>query len=61
MAIPNSYACCVFRASVVAVDANTGTELWQKYTVLDNGGKPARYSGGPVGQPPAIDPERGVL
>ena len=50
MAIPNSYACCVFRGSVVAVDANRGKELWQKYTVLDNGGKPARYSGGQIGR-----------
>src|SRR5690348_1939031 len=32
LAIPNTYACCVFRGSVVAVDANTGKVLWKTYT-----------------------------
>jgi polyvinyl alcohol dehydrogenase (cytochrome) len=61
LAIPNSYPCCTFRGSVVAVDANTGKKLWQTYTLPDNGGKTGGYSGNPVWQPPAIDPERGVL
>lgn len=61
LAIPNIYACCTFRGSVVAVDANTGKVLWKTYTVPDNGGKPGGYSGGPVWQPPAIDPVRGLL
>jgi polyvinyl alcohol dehydrogenase (cytochrome) len=61
LAIPNAYACCTFRGCVVAVDANTGKVLWKTYTIPDNGGKPGSYSGGPVWQPPAIDPERGLL
>lgn len=61
LAIPNSYPCCVFRGSVVAVDANTGNILWKTYTIPDNGGKPGGYSGNPVWQPPAIDPDRGLL
>jgi polyvinyl alcohol dehydrogenase (cytochrome) len=61
LAIPNSYVCCTFRGSVVAVDANKGTILWKTYTVPSNGGQPGGYSGGPVWQPPAIDPTRGLL
>jgi polyvinyl alcohol dehydrogenase (cytochrome) len=61
LAILNSYKCCTFRGSVVAVDANTGKVLWKTYTIPDNGGKPGGYSGNPVWQPPAIDPERGLL
>src|SRR5581483_10102439 len=58
LAIPNTYKCCTFRGSVVAVDANTGKVLWKTYTVPDNHGNPGGYSGGPVWQPPAIDPVR---
>jgi len=61
VAIPNSYKCCTFRGSVVAVDANTGKVLWKTYTIPTNGGKPGGYSGNPVWQTPAIDPERGLL
>jgi polyvinyl alcohol dehydrogenase (cytochrome) len=61
LAIPNSYRCCTFRGSVVAVDANTGKVLWKTYTIPDNAGQPGGYSGNPVWQPPAIDPERGLL
>ena len=55
------YPCCTFRGSVVALDANTGKLLWKTYTVPDNGGQPGGYSGGPVWQPPAIDPVRHQL
>jgi len=55
------YACCTFRGSVVALDANSGKLLWKTYTVPDNGGQPGGYSGGPVWQPPAIDPIRHQL
>lgn len=55
------YPCCTFRGSVVALDANTGRILWKTYTIPDNGGQPGGYSGGPVWQPPAIDPRRRVL
>ena len=55
------YACCTFRGSVVALDANTGKILWKTYTIPDNGGQAGGYSGGPVWQPPAIDPVRHLL
>jgi len=61
LAIPDTYPCCTFRGSVVAVNANTGKVLWKTYTVPPNGGQPGGYSGGPVWQPPAIDPRRGLL
>ena len=61
LAIPNSYKCCTFRGSVVAVDANTGNILWKTYTAPPNGGQPGGYSGNPIWQPPAIDPLRGLL
>lgn len=60
-AFGSNYACCTFRGSVVALDANTGKLLWKTYTVPDNGGQPGGYSGGPVWQPPAIDPVRHLL
>jgi len=56
-----SYSCCTFRGSVVALDANSGKLLWKTYTVPDNGGQAGGYSGGPVWQPPAIDPVRHLL
>ena len=46
---------------MVAVDANTGKVLWKTYTVPPNGGNADGYSGNPVWQPSAIDPERGPL
>jgi len=55
------YACCTFRGSVVALDANSGKLLWKTYTMPDNGGQAGGYSGGPVWQPPAIDPVRHQL
>ena len=56
-----SYKCCTFRGSVVALDANTGGILWKMYDVPDNHGATNQYSGGAIWQPPAIDPQRGVL
>jgi polyvinyl alcohol dehydrogenase (cytochrome) len=56
-----SYKCCTFRGSVVALDANTGGILWKMYDVPDNQGATDQYSGGAIWQPPAIDPQRGVL
>jgi polyvinyl alcohol dehydrogenase (cytochrome) len=56
-----TYPCCTFRGSVVALDAKTGTMLWQTFTVPENGGVPGGYSGAAVWQPPAIDRSRGSL
>lgn len=64
------YACCTFRGSVVAMDANTGALRWRHYTVE----QPATPQGttrvgttilGPSGAPvwtsPTLDLKRGVL
>src|SRR6202050_1692140 len=39
-----TYKCCIFRGSVIALDAKTGKILWQTFTVPDNGGVPGGYS-----------------
>ena len=56
-----SYRCCTFRGSLVAVNARNGHILWKTYVMPDNHGSPDQYSGGGIWQPPAIDPERGLL
>lgn len=40
------YPCCMFRGSMSALDAKTGSILWMTYTVPPNGGHPGGYSGG---------------
>lgn len=42
LAADPSYPCCTFRGSVVALDADTGTKVWQSYVM------PEGYSGGGV-------------
>ena len=54
-------ACCAFRGSVVALDAETGAILWQTYDMPDNHDALDQYSGGAIWQSPAIDPSRGLL
>ena len=57
-----TYPCCTFRGSVVAIDATTGSLLWKTYTVPPNPGPcrhpdPAEgcgYSGGAVWDTPAV-------
>lgn len=61
LALDTSYACCTFRGGVVALDADTGKILWRTYIVPDNNGQPGAYSGGPIWQPPAVDPVRNLL
>ncbi len=58
---PTYTQCCAFRGSVVALDAVTGAILWKTYDMPDNHGALDRYSGGAIWQPPAIDPQRGLL
>jgi polyvinyl alcohol dehydrogenase (cytochrome) len=58
------YACCTFRGSVVALNAETGQILWKTYTVPPNEGPCAKsdpptgcgYSGGAVWGTPSIAP-----
>ncbi|HEY2017492.1 MAG TPA: PQQ-binding-like beta-propeller repeat protein [Bryobacteraceae bacterium] len=61
LAMNDSYPCCTFRGSMVALNANTGAILWKTYTVPDNNGQTGGYSGGAIWQPPAIDTQRGSL
>lgn len=61
LARDDSYACCTFRGSMVALDATTGAILWRTYVMPDNGGRTDQYSGGAIWQPPAIDPGRNLL
>ena len=66
----NHYECCTFRGSVVALEANSGNQIWKTYTIQDEP-KPARKSasgvqlwgpaGGAVWNTPTIDIERGEV
>lgn len=53
--------CCTFRGSMVAVHARTGRIVWQEFVLPDNGGQPGGFSGGAFVNPPAIDPEHGLV
>ncbi len=55
------YACCTFRGSLAALDAETGRIVWQTYTMPDNGGKPGGFSGGAALAIPAVDAQRGIV
>src|SRR5262249_24834262 len=61
LAIDDSYPCCSFRGSMVALNAKTGAIMWKTYTLPDNNGRTNGYSGNAIWQPPAIDVARGLL
>jgi polyvinyl alcohol dehydrogenase (cytochrome) len=61
LADDKSYACCTFRGSLVALDADTGKVLWQQYTVPNNNGLTGNYSGGPIWQPVSINSSLNLL
>jgi len=61
LAVDTSYACCTFRGSMVALNANTGQILWKTYVVPDNHSLADGYSGNAIWQPAAIDVSRGSL
>jgi polyvinyl alcohol dehydrogenase (cytochrome) len=60
-----SYSCCTFRGSVVALDAGTGRQVWKTYIIPDEP-KPVRKnskgtqlyspSGGAIWDTPTLDP-----
>lgn len=65
-----SYACCTFRGSIVAFDADDGEVRWQTHTIPEPAAQVGRTrvgtpilgpSGAPVWNSPAIDAERGQL
>jgi polyvinyl alcohol dehydrogenase (cytochrome) len=63
------YPCCTFRGSLVALDANTGAQIWKAYMVPEP--KPTRKnsrgvqqyspSGGSIWNSPTIDAERHAI
>ena len=64
------YECCTFRGSVVALNAQTGAQIWKTYTISEApkpAGKNAKGvplyapSGGGVWNTPTIDPKRRAL
>jgi len=65
-----SYPCCTFRGSVVALDANTGEQLWRTYVIPEEP-QPVRKNsagtqlwapaGGAIWNSPTIDDNRHVL
>ncbi|MDZ4797432.1 MAG: PQQ-binding-like beta-propeller repeat protein [Bryobacteraceae bacterium] len=70
MASMPSYSCCTFRGSLVALDATSGRQIWQRFTI----DKPAAVRGknkqgaaqrGPSGvaiwSTPTVDPKRGLV
>jgi len=64
------HACCTFRGSVAALDANTGKQLWKTYIIPEapkvvgtssKGVKRWAPAGGGVWNTPTIDPSRHAL
>ena len=68
---PNpNYPCCMFRGSVVALDAATGKQIWKTYTIAEepkqigknsNGALRWAPAGGGVWNSPTIDEKRHAL
>ena len=65
-----AYECCTFRGSVVALDTDTGREVWKTYTVDEEPRRMGTNSAGAdrwgpssaaVWSAPTLDPTRGVL
>src|SRR6185369_55129 len=64
------YPCCIFRGSVLALDAATGKQIWKTYTLNEKpvpGQKNSAGvvimgpSGAPVWNTPTVDPKRNAL
>ena len=64
------YSCCTARGSVVALDANTGKQIWKAWVVSDeprpyrtmaNGVVLYRPAGGAVWNSPTVDPVRNAV
>jgi len=70
MGISPAYPCCSFRGSIVALDANTGKQIWKSYVIAETP-KPTRKNsigtqlwgpgGGAVWNTPTIDPQKHAL
>jgi polyvinyl alcohol dehydrogenase (cytochrome) len=66
-AVVPSYECCTFRGSVVALDAATGRQIWQTFTLAEAARRTTKNSfgtqlwgpsGSGVWSTPALDPDR---
>ena len=63
------YACCTFRGSVSALDANTGAVIWKTYTVEATTSRGTGKNGVPLWGPagagiwaaPTVDPKRNLI
>ena len=64
------YECCTFRGSVVALDTQTGSQVWKTYTIEEeprradtNAAGAQRWAPSGIGiwSTPTLDPSRGVL
>jgi polyvinyl alcohol dehydrogenase (cytochrome) len=63
------YECCTFRGSVNALDANTGAEVWKRYTIdeakprgKNKDGVPQwGPAGGGIWASPTVDPRRNMI
>jgi polyvinyl alcohol dehydrogenase (cytochrome) len=64
------YSCCTARGSVVALDANTGKQVWKAWVIADeprpyktmaNGVVLYRPAGGAVWNSPTVDPVRNAV
>jgi polyvinyl alcohol dehydrogenase (cytochrome) len=64
------YPCCTSRGAVVALDANTGKQIWKAWTVpeepkpwktMANGVTLYKPAGGAVWNAPTVDPVRGAV
>lgn len=69
-ATDEKYPCCTFRGSVVALDANSGRQLWKTYTIPDepkrvgtrkNGVAVFAPSGAAIWNTPTLDAKRNLL
>jgi polyvinyl alcohol dehydrogenase (cytochrome) len=56
-----SGGCCTFRGNLAALDAQTGSILWQTYGIPDNGGVPGAFSGATIIAPPAVSLADGLV
>jgi polyvinyl alcohol dehydrogenase (cytochrome) len=69
-AVQPSFECCRFRGSLVALEANTGRQIWKTYTIAEEpkktklnaaGAQLWGPSGAPIWTTPAIDPKRNAI
>jgi polyvinyl alcohol dehydrogenase (cytochrome) len=66
----SDYECCTFRGSVLALDAETGAEIWKAYSIADEP-RPTKQnslgtqrfgpSGAAIWSAPTVDPARGAV